>query len=56
MRRRTLFSLLLLTSVLVSTAPAPADQRGVRVEGKTAADYVAEQTGKSWAVVIGINE
>ncbi|MBI5410442.1 MAG: caspase family protein, partial [Nitrospirae bacterium] len=56
MRRRTLFSLLLLTSVLVSTAPVPADQRGVKIEGKDADQYVAAQYGTSWAVVIGIND
>jgi formylglycine-generating enzyme required for sulfatase activity len=28
----------------------------VRVDGKDAAQFVAEQTGKSWAVVIGIDE
>ena len=41
----------------VAIVPAVlADARGVRVEGKKPAEFVAAQTGKSWAVVIGINE
>ena len=36
--------------------PAWADQRDLRVEGKKPADFVAERTGKSWTVVIGIYE
>lgn len=53
----TRFILLLSGLVfLLSAAPSFADQRGVRVDGKSAAEYLAEQTGKSWAVVIGINE
>lgn len=34
---------------------APPENRGVRIQGKDAARYVAEQTGKAWAVVIGID-
>jgi len=33
-----------------------AGTRDIRVDGKPPADYVAERTGKSWAVVIGIND
>lgn len=32
------------------------DPRGVRVIGKPPADYVSERFGKSWAVVIGIDD
>jgi formylglycine-generating enzyme required for sulfatase activity len=56
MRCLAVTSLLLLAAVLASVAPAAADKRGIRVGGKSAEDYVAEQTGKSWAVVIGIND
>ncbi|MBM4133958.1 MAG: caspase family protein [Nitrospira sp.] len=42
--------------LLIGAAPTLAEKRGVTVGGKAPADYVAEQTGKSWAVVIGINE
>jgi formylglycine-generating enzyme required for sulfatase activity len=34
---------------------ALAEKRGVKIEGKDPAAYVAAQYGKSWAVVIGIN-
>ncbi|MBI5410522.1 MAG: SUMF1/EgtB/PvdO family nonheme iron enzyme [Nitrospirae bacterium] len=37
-------------------ASAWADTKGVKVEGKAPADYIAEQVGKSWAVVIGIDD
>jgi tetratricopeptide (TPR) repeat protein len=43
-------------TALAWSGPAQADTRGVRVDGKLPADYVAAQTGKSWAVVIGIDE
>lgn len=33
-----------------------SDPRGVKVMGKPPAEYVAEHFGKSWAVVIGIDE
>ncbi|MEW6545282.1 MAG: caspase family protein, partial [Nitrospirota bacterium] len=57
MTRRTRLGLLLSGLVLlISVSPASADTRGVRVDGKDAAQYIAEQTGKSWAVVIGIDE
>lgn len=41
--------------VLVLATPVSAEKRGVTVEGKAAADYVAAQVGKSWAVVIGVD-
>jgi len=42
-------------TLLMGTAPTLAEKRGVKIEGKDPADYVAAQTGKSWAVVIGVN-
>jgi formylglycine-generating enzyme required for sulfatase activity len=33
-----------------------SEKRGVKIEGKDPAAYVSAQYGKSWAVVIGINE
>ena len=57
MHRIALTSLLFaMLSFLVWAAPATADTRAVRIEGKTAAEYVAAQTRKDWAVVIGIDE
>nr|MBI3612296.1 caspase family protein [Nitrospirota bacterium] len=56
MRRLICFSLLFATCVLVGSAPALAEKRGVKVNGKDAADYVAEQIGQSYAVVIGIDD
>ncbi len=57
---RTLWSVVVfLMLVLQGVAGVPtvlADSRGARVEGKPPAEFVAAQTGKSWAVVIGINE
>lgn len=46
-RPHILFFLLLLST------PARA---GITIDGRDAADYVSEQTGEVWAVVIGINE
>jgi len=43
-------------TLLIGTAPTFAEQRGVKVEGKDPADYIAAQAGKSWAVVIGIDD
>ena len=45
-----------LWSTLLSAEVVQADMRDLRVEGKKPAEYVAAQSGKSWAVVIGINE
>ncbi len=57
MRRLTIVRLMLTGLViLLSTPPAHADTKGVRVEGKSPADFIAEQAGKSWAVVIGIDD
>jgi formylglycine-generating enzyme required for sulfatase activity len=56
MRRLVLVGVLLLTSVFLTAASAFADTRGIRVDGKTPADFIAAQTGKSYAVVIGIND
>lgn len=43
-------------TLVVPVSSAWADTRDLRVDGKKPAEYVAAQTGKSWAVVIGINE
>ncbi|TAJ08876.1 MAG: hypothetical protein EPO61_08200 [Nitrospirae bacterium] len=56
MRRLISFSLLFATCVLVGFAPALAETRGVKIEGKDPAAYISTHYGKSWAVVIGINE
>lgn len=56
MRRLIWFSLLFATCVLVGSAPALAEKRGVKIEGKDPAAYISASYGKSWAVVIGINE
>nr|MBI3612802.1 caspase family protein [Nitrospirota bacterium] len=57
MRRLSLLPALLAWCVVLSvTSFALADQRGVRVDGKAPAEFFAQQTGKFWAVVIGINE
>jgi formylglycine-generating enzyme required for sulfatase activity len=56
MTRLVLVSVLLTTCALVTSEPARADTKGVRVEGKAPADYIAEQVGKSYAVVIGIDD
>jgi formylglycine-generating enzyme required for sulfatase activity len=56
MTRLTLVGLLLSGLVLlVSVSPASAEKRGVRVDGKDPAEYMAQQTGKAYAVVIGID-
>jgi len=46
----------LLLEGLIIASWAQAATRDLRVEGKKPAEYVAAQTGKSWAVVIGIND
>jgi len=46
----------LIAAGLLLTVPAWADTKGVRVDGKAPADYIAAQAGKSWAVVIGIDD
>jgi hypothetical protein len=57
MRDRILaITLLAVLFSFLMTAPAWAEKKGVRIEGKALADYVAEQIGKSWAVVVGIND
>ncbi|MEW6545204.1 MAG: SUMF1/EgtB/PvdO family nonheme iron enzyme [Nitrospirota bacterium] len=50
----TLVTVGVVSCVLCSSALA--ETRGVKIDGKAAADYVAGQTGKSWAVVIGIDQ
>lgn len=57
MRPRMIAGLVLagLAAWLVAS-PALAEERGVKIEGKAAAEYVAEHYGTSWAVVIGIND
>jgi formylglycine-generating enzyme required for sulfatase activity len=42
-------------TLLMGTASTFAEKRGVKIEGKVPAAYVAAQTGKSWAVAIGVN-
>ena len=49
-------SLLLVMCAFLSPSSVWADKRGVKIEGRNAADYVAEQIGKSWAVLIGIDD
>ena len=60
MRRLLLPTLLVTACTLASSLGLPcsvlAEKRGIRVDGKSAEDYVAEQTGKAWAVVIGIDD
>ncbi len=57
MLHRALLGVVTASLLLVNQAvPLKADQRGVRVDGKAAVDYVVEPTGQSWAVVIGIDE
>nr|MBI3613180.1 caspase family protein [Nitrospirota bacterium] len=41
--------------LLIGSAPSLAEKRGVTVGGKAPAEYVAEQSGKAYAVVIGID-
>jgi len=43
---------LVVPPLLLLATPAIA---GITVDGRDAADYVSEQTGKAWAVVIGID-
>jgi uncharacterized caspase-like protein len=52
------FALAAALTALASAASltAFAQTRDLKVEGKKPADFVAEQTGRSWAVVIGIDE
>nr|MBI3613300.1 caspase family protein [Nitrospirota bacterium] len=57
MTRLTRLILLLSGLVLlIGAAPALADTKGVKVSGKTPVEFFAQQTGKSYAVVIGIDE
>lgn len=57
MRRMALLNRILPLLVLaVLSMPALAEKRGVKIEGKDPAAYIGAQYGKSWAVVIGINE
>ena len=46
----------LVWCMIANAVPAQAETRDLRIEGKKPAAYVASQTGKSWAVVIGIND
>ena len=49
--------ILILTGVILSLASAAlAEKRGVKIEGKDPAAYISTLYGKSWAVVIGVNE
>ena len=41
---------------LLLASPALAEKRGVKIEGKDPAAYISAHAGKSWAVVIGVNE
>jgi len=44
--------LLTISALILLTTQATA---GITVDGRNAAEYVSEQTGKAWAVVIGID-
>lgn len=55
MRYVTLAGVLLVAGTLLSPSLSLAEKRGVRIDGKDPAQYMAEQTGKAWAVVIGID-
>lgn len=60
MRRLLLPALLVTACTLAISLDIPlsalAEKRGIRVDGKSAEAYVAEQSGKAWAVVIGIDD
>lgn len=47
---------LMVLAALLGSSSAWADNRGVKIEGKDPAQYVSEQVGKAYAVVIGIND
>lgn len=47
---------LTLLGAALATDRAIAAARDLKVQGKTPAEFVASQTGKSWAVVIGIDQ
>lgn len=55
--QRFLFIITILVGLIAIflVMPTPAEKRGVKIEGKGRAEYVAEQFGKTWAVVIGID-
>lgn len=56
---RDAWQLLISLSVgllVLSPTVSHANTRDLRVDGKKSSEYVAAQTGTSWAVVIGINE
>jgi len=42
-------------SVLLASSLAYSQTRGVTIEGKNPAQFVKAQSGKAWAVVVGIN-
>ena len=57
--RRLTSAIILLNVGLVAALfaySASADQQGMKIEGKAPAEYVAGQSGESWAVVIGIDD
>jgi hypothetical protein len=56
MGRRLPVVLLVGLVAAMAGSSALAEKRGVRIDGKEAVQYAAEQTGQSWAVVIGIDD
>lgn len=56
MTTRIVMAIVGIGATLLSASVTWADMRDLRVEGKKPVEYVAEQTGQSHAVVIGIDE
>lgn len=55
MRWRAL-ALSFICGLLLSAEPALAEKRGISVAGQSPVEFFAQQTGKSYAVVIGIDD
>lgn len=56
-RHSLTWSCLLVFLACITLGASPTtDQRGLKIEDKAPAEYVATQAGKAWAIVIGINE
>jgi uncharacterized caspase-like protein len=49
-------AILSVLAAAIAAGSALAETRGVKIESKTRADYIASQPGRAWAVVIGIDE
>lgn len=54
--RRLLAGALLAALVCSLTSPAFGEKRGVKIDGQSPKDYYSAQLGRSWAVVIGIDD